>query len=399
MLTPPCPLCFLSPSHLCSFLENPSAPSRDSDRVQTVFYDRTREQTIELGYAVEENKSEIESMAVVRGAEAKKKLTELFPEGLPAAQDGKPNPTQRGVTVAPAAMAAIDTYFNVSDRSALMTGPCGACDNPEAETRMCVTDVPHFKDVVLLVTQCEQCGYRDAEVKPMGVVSEKGRRITLRVTSTDDMKRDLLKSDTASVTIPELDLELLPGTLGGKYTTLEGMVEDIRDQLTRFNPFAMGDSTQPEQKAKMDLFVERLGGLSDVTEPWTFVLDCPLGNVFIFSPLGESDPNMTVERYERTFEQNEELGLNDINVDNYLSEEQQAEMDAEIAADEAAKKVEQDMSAAMGDAAITEAETDKARMVELKKSKIGGLINVDHDVDQEGFTGNKATSSADASAQ
>jgi hypothetical protein len=35
-----------------------------------------------------------------------------------------------------------------------------------------------------------------AQVKPAGAVSAKGLRITLKVTSPDDLKRDLLKSDT-----------------------------------------------------------------------------------------------------------------------------------------------------------------------------------------------------------
>lgn len=35
-----------------------------------------------------------------------------------------------------------------------------------------------------------------------------------------DLKRDVIKSDSAMVDIPELDLELGHGTLGGVYTTV-----------------------------------------------------------------------------------------------------------------------------------------------------------------------------------
>lgn len=35
----------------------------------------------------------------------------------------------------------------------------------------------------------------------------------------------------------------------------------------------------------------------------------------VYAP--DSDPEMTVERYERSFEQNEELGLNDMKTENY----------------------------------------------------------------------------------
>jgi zinc finger protein len=397
-----------------SFLENPSAPSKDP-RVSIEYYPRTREQTLELGYAVEENKSEMEAREVIKGEEAARKMKELFPNGAPAASSSSSSASsgqkaasaahaatqaQRGIQVAPEAMATIDTYFNVSDRSAIMTGPCNGCDNQEAETRMCVTDVPHFKDVVLLVTQCDQCGYRDAEVKPMGRVSEKGRRITLKVTSVDDLKRDLLKSDTASCTIPELDLELESGTLGGKYTTLEGLIEDIVGQLSRVNPFSMGDSSQPEQKGKMSAFMSKLEALPLVEQPWTFILDCPLGNCFIYSPLGDADPHLTVSRYTRTFDQDEELGLNDMNVDDYLTEAQKEEMRKEMQQEEQEKEIEKAMAEELslrsgGDPAAASSSSSPPvvspaeRMAELKQSKIGGHISVEHEMDMEGATGNE----------
>lgn len=52
------------------------------------------------------------------------------------------------------------------------------------------------------------------------------------------MKRDLFKSDTASVLIPEFELELNHGTLGGVYTTIEGLFEKILDNLRDNNMFS-----------------------------------------------------------------------------------------------------------------------------------------------------------------
>ena len=51
-------------------------------------------------------------------------------------------------------------------------------------------------------TNCEDCGYRDNEVKSGGAISEKGKRITLRCESRDDLSRDLLKvSLTTSIIV------------------------------------------------------------------------------------------------------------------------------------------------------------------------------------------------------
>lgn len=52
--------------------------------------------------------------------------------------------------------------------------------------------------------------------------------------------------------------------------------------------------------------------------PFTVILDDPLSNSYlqnIYAP--DPDPNMTTETYERTWEQNEDLGLNDMKVEGY----------------------------------------------------------------------------------
>jgi zinc finger protein len=57
------------------------------------------------------------------------------------------------------------------------------------------------------------------------------------VDSIPDLKRDLFKSDTCKVIIPEVELELDYGTLGGQYTTVEGLLEKIHDHLGGKNHF------------------------------------------------------------------------------------------------------------------------------------------------------------------
>lgn len=52
--------------------------------------------------------------------------------------------------------------------------------------------------------------------------------------------------------------------------------------------------------------------------PFTVILDDPLANSYIqnlYAP--DDDPNMITEIYERTHEQDEELGLNDMKVEDY----------------------------------------------------------------------------------
>lgn len=79
---------------------------------------------------------------------------------------------------------------------------------------------------------CTHCGYKDNEVKSTGEMSEKGKKIILKVEKIEDLERDLFKSESACVKIPELGLEMSTGTLGSFYTTVEGLLDKIYDNLS-----------------------------------------------------------------------------------------------------------------------------------------------------------------------
>nr|XP_031299490.1 zinc finger protein ZPR1 isoform X2 [Camelus dromedarius] len=155
------------------------------------------------------------------------------------------------------------------------------------------------------------------EVKSGGAVEPLGTRITFHITDPSDMTRDLLKSETCSVEIPELEFELGMAVLGGKFTTLEGMLKDIRELVTK-NPFTLGDSSNPGQTEKLQEFSQKLDQILDGDMKAHFVMDDPAGNSYlqnVYAP--EDDPEMKVEHYKRTFDQNEELGLNDMKTEGY----------------------------------------------------------------------------------
>ena len=206
----------------------------------------------------------------------------------------------------------------------------GCCPNCQApgNSLTAVTDIPHFKEVIIMAFNCEECGFRNNEVKGGGAVPTLGSEVSLRVTGPDDLKRDVLKSDSSMVSIPELELELGHGTLGGVYTTVEGLLNKIHTSLTDCNPFAVGDSTTlhhsnqesvKETKGKFSAFLSKLDAYArGELFPFTLTLRDPLGNSFISAPLGsflppELDENLTLLDFERSFEENEEFGLNDIN--------------------------------------------------------------------------------------
>ena len=57
---------------------------------------------------------------------------------------------------------------------------------------------------------------KTSEIKTGGEIGPKGKKITLKVSSEDDLRRDVFKSESARLIIPECELELDYGTLGGR---------------------------------------------------------------------------------------------------------------------------------------------------------------------------------------
>ncbi|PVG03406.1 putative ZPR1-protein binds to translation elongation factor eEF-1 [Serendipita vermifera] len=219
-------------------------------------------------------------------------------------------------------------------------GKCSSCSRP-LDTKMKRVDIPYFKEIIIMSTNCEACGYRDNEVKSSGAVSAQGKRITLKVQDSDDLSRDILKSETCGLAIPEIDLVLTAGTLGGRFTTIEGILNQVYDELSG-KLFSSGDSTAPQDRAKFAKFLGSLKDIQSGSHQFTLILDDPLSNSYLqnlYAP--DPDPNMTTEMYDRTKEQNDDLGLSDMKLDNYeddeigdghslqaVKEEPEAELDA-----------------------------------------------------------------------
>ena len=188
-------------------------------------------------------------------------------------------------------------------------GTCPSCLS-SCPTRMHPIDIPYFKEVIIMATTCPTCNFRSSEVKTGGAISPLGRRITFTLQTTEDLSRDILKSETCSISIPEIELELSPGTLGGKFTTIEGLLGQIKEEMEERIPFALGDSATPAQTARFQSLVQSLSAIINDGKPATIIIDDPLANSYLqsfFAP--DPDPQILVEDYERTEEQQDILGL------------------------------------------------------------------------------------------
>jgi zinc finger protein len=333
-----------------SFIENPYAPNVDPNLTVT-HYERTHEQNRALAISdalkedfQQEEEEEEEEEEEKEEEEKEKEMDKETEKGKEKENENKTGKEQEQekeketekVQIKGSAKHGAGTIISGEEAEAILKKQekpeeeledvmrfpetCSICSR-RGETRMCLTDIPHFKQVVIMSFLCKGCGYKSNEVKAGGAIPAKGKKITLRVTNpTEDLNRDILKSETSGLIIPELELELTPGTLGGKFTTVEGLLSVIRDDLKE-NPFTKGDSSTPASRQRMNHIISQLDEMIAGKQTFTLVLDDPVANSYIqnyYAP--DDDPNMIVEEYERTWAQNEELGLNDINTENYEQE-------------------------------------------------------------------------------
>jgi len=68
---------------------------------------------------------------------------------------------------------------------------------------------------------------RNNEMQPIHTCEEKGVLIRLQVpeSNPEALSRQIVKSDKATVKIPELDFEIPPGTQRSCVTTVEGLLQ------------------------------------------------------------------------------------------------------------------------------------------------------------------------------
>lgn len=256
-----------------SFIENPKAPYRD-EHMKIKRYRRTPEQCAKLG--IEEDNTENEPI--------------------------------------------VDNPENIKDEILNFSTNCPSCDSP-CETHMKVTEIPYFKEIIVMATSCDVCGHKSNEVKSGTGIAPQGIRYQLTINDSMDLNRDILVSETSSLAIPDLDFELSSSrSIGGRFTTVEGLLTSLKSELGSIVlPFSCGDSCNPNSdQSYMAAFINDISDILAGKKFVTIVLDDPAGNCYLQNICApEPDPQLRVEHYQRSEEQDDLLGITDMKVENY----------------------------------------------------------------------------------
>ena len=154
----------------------------------------------------------------------------------------------------------------------------------------------------------------------------------MKVLNREDLNRTIVKSNSSTVIIPELELTI-PSSRG-QLTNIEGLLRDIVGDLSADQPLRrieneavytkvqeiidkckdiLGDGDEDEDEDEPTKASEADEEEKPVKpmEPFTVTIDDPAGNSFIEFEGSMSDPKWNMRTYKRTFEQNVTLGLVD----------------------------------------------------------------------------------------
>ena len=195
---------------------------------------------------------------------------------------------------------------------------CPGCAK-DAKMNLQMVNIPYFKQVIISAVVCSHCGYRTSDVKTGGDIPEKGQRIWLDVESPADLRRDILKSETCCLKVPACNVEVQPGTMGGRFTTVEGLLTQIREDLhgsiydVDDIESSGGDSMPTESKGAWNDFFTNLDKAIQGQMTYTILLEDPLASSYVQSLTApEPDPQIRSEEYIRSEEEEDDLGLADM---------------------------------------------------------------------------------------
>ena len=155
---------------------------------------------------------------------------------------------------------------------------CPSCDTESMLASQTEYEVEHFGSVLLSVITCQKCGYRHTDI--ITLREREPLALTAKISSVDDLKMRVIKSGTATVSIPEFGATITPGPYSEGYiSNVEGILGRVEDALTFMLSTAKG-----RRLAKGERMLKQIRLAKESRPRFTLVIKDPFGNSAIISP-------------------------------------------------------------------------------------------------------------------
>lgn len=132
--------------------------------------------------------------------------------------------------------------------------------------------VEHFGGVLFSVAACQKCGYKHTDV--ISLANREPVALTGKINSVEDLNIRVIKSGTATVSIPEFKAMITPGPYSEGYiTNVDGVLDRIEDALIFMLASAKGARLRKGEK-----ILERIRAAKERKPRFTLIIKDPLGN-------------------------------------------------------------------------------------------------------------------------
>ena len=159
-----------------------------------------------------------------------------------------------------------------------MTIKCPACATEGTATSiMKEIEIPHFGKVLETTIQCKKCGFKHSDV--IALEQNDPAKYTLKI-SKETLSVRVVRSQSATVTIPELGMKVEPGPKSEGYVTnVEGVLIRFEGAIKKALQLFEDEESQKNGKNTLAEIQELIKGNSTAT----LIIDDPFGQSNIVS--------------------------------------------------------------------------------------------------------------------
>ncbi len=156
---------------------------------------------------------------------------------------------------------------------------CPACTTGTITMKTVPMDIPYFKDLIMTTIQCSDCGYRHSDIF---IASQKSpMRYTFKITKPEDLAVRVVRSTTATYSIPELGIMVEPAVASQAFiSNVEGILERMENAVGMASRFHKEDVTKVDKAQEL---LDAINAIRDGKMEVTLIIDDPMGNSAILA--------------------------------------------------------------------------------------------------------------------
>ena len=155
---------------------------------------------------------------------------------------------------------------------------CPACGaEGVAKSVMKEFEIPHFGNVLETAIQCDKCGFKHSDI--ITLEQNDPARYTLEI-SKETLSVRVVRSQSATVTIPEIGVKVEPGPKSEGYVTnVEGVLVRFESAVKKAMQLFEDDESQKNAKTTLSAIQELIEGNGTAT----LIIDDPFGQSSVVS--------------------------------------------------------------------------------------------------------------------